>query len=125
MMITNLLRLCVLLVIGYGQVYGWDVFRDTQIAAEQGVSDSQYQFAIMYQQGEGTPRNDKKAFLWFHRAAKQGDVSAQYELGAAYYSGRGTQVDLDNAVFWTHKAAVKGHVAAQFSLALTYYYGEG
>ena len=54
-------------------------------ASERGVRDSQYNLAILYARGLGTPQNMQQAYSWFSIAAKQGDQEAakkRDEVGA-------------------------------------------
>ena len=42
-------------------------------AAERGYGRAQYNLALMYCDGEGVPKNNVYAYMWFNIAASQGD----------------------------------------------------
>ena len=46
-------------------------------AAEQGQAEAQYNLGFMYDQGEGVPEDDAKAYAWLSIVAAQGDESAK------------------------------------------------
>eukprot|EP00243_Klebsormidium_subtile_P004648 TRINITY_DN18798_c0_g1_i1.p1 TRINITY_DN18798_c0_g1~~TRINITY_DN18798_c0_g1_i1.p1 ORF type:complete len:687 (-),score=174.93 TRINITY_DN18798_c0_g1_i1:373-2433(-) len=53
-------------------------------AAEQGHAPSQYSLGIVYQTGQGVPRNPTQAFEWFTKAAKGGNALAQLALAECF-----------------------------------------
>ena len=73
-------------------------------AAEQGNANAQYDLALCYLAGSGTPRDEKEAFCWYQKAAEQGHVSAQFALEHCYKEGIGTIKDLTKAEYWYQKA---------------------
>ena len=85
-------------------------------AAERGNRVAQYNLALLYQAGEGVPRDDAQAVAWFRKAAELGDAKAQNELGVVLVSGRGTPRDPVEASRWFEKAAAQGNGDAQFNL---------
>lgn len=46
-------------------------------AAERGVVDSQFNLGVLYESGQGLPKNIQEAFFWYSIASKQGDQFAQ------------------------------------------------
>ena len=65
-----------LLVIGFsGGVSGQDApdFEETKRLAEQGDPLAQTLLGAMYDEGEGVPQNDVRAYVWFSVAAAQGN----------------------------------------------------
>jgi hypothetical protein len=94
-------------------------------AAEQGLSDAQYNLAGAYSDGEGVPLDYAQATIWFRKAADQGDAGAQLNLGAAYEVGQGVPQDYAQAAVWYRKAAEQGDAEAQFFLGLLYDDGQG
>jgi len=52
----------------------------------------------IYLRGEGVPRNNAKAFLWFSRGATQGDRESQNGLGIMYRDGLGVRRNLEKAL---------------------------
>jgi len=45
-------------------------------AADQGLGDAQFNLGLLYAKGQGVPRNDIQAYMWFELSAAQGDQSA-------------------------------------------------
>jgi uncharacterized protein len=52
-------------------------------AADQGVGDAQFSLGLLYAKGEGVPRDDVQAYMWFELAAAQDDQSAANNRDAA------------------------------------------
>jgi TPR repeat protein len=48
--------------------------------AEQGNAKAQNVLGVMFRKGEGVPKNQVRAHMWFSFAAKRGDASARAEL---------------------------------------------
>ena len=66
-----------------------------QAAAEDGDLDAQYRLGRSYYYGEdGAPKDEKKAFYWFHKAAEGDSIAAQYYLGLCCLRGIGTEKDM-------------------------------
>jgi TPR repeat protein len=93
-------------------------FRVCTKAAEQGEVSAQHNLGIMYDNGSGTPKDDKQAFYWFTKAAEQGDASSQSHLGGMFYLGQGTTKDIVMAYVWFNVAAAKGNKSAKESRGL-------
>ena len=83
----------------------------------KGLAVSQIILASMYYEGQGTPKNYKKALYWLEKSAKQGHARPQYRLGIMYYEGQGTPKNYKKALYWYEKAANKGHAISQYILA--------
>jgi len=49
-----------------------DRISELRRAAEQGDARAQYNLALMYDEGEGVPKNLVDAYFWFNLAAAQG-----------------------------------------------------
>lgn len=104
--------------------------RDTNLiswyrtAAKRGNADAQYALGIMYENGQGVPRNYATATAWYTKAAEQGDADAQSKLGLAYLNGHGAPRDYAEAAAWLRKAAEQGNAAAQYDLGLMYARGQ-
>jgi hypothetical protein len=56
-------------------------FASTQRAAEQGYANAQFNLGLMYDNGHGVQKDDRKAVEWFQKAADQGNAPAQFNLG--------------------------------------------
>ena len=102
-------------------------FQLFQPKANQGHADAQFNLALLYYHGVGTPHDNRYAIYWYKKAAEQGHVQAQYNLGKLYNYGYGEEVrqDLKLAVYWLTKAAEQGFVQAQYLLGHMYEYGDG
>ena len=83
--------------------------------------------ANMAEQGQGTPRDLKKAAEWLRKAANLNDVRGQLQLGLAYEKGLGVKRSPQIAAEWFQKAAKQGDSTAQFNLGvmLATNYGKG
>jgi len=74
--------------------------------ADQGDAFSQYNLGNAYHEGiEGVERDDKQAFIWWHKAAEQDFAAAEDGLGMLYYTGSGVEKDDKQAIFWWQKSA--------------------
>jgi len=93
--------------------------------AEQGDAKAQFNLGVMYDNGEGVPKDASQAVTWYRKAAEQGDAAAQFNLGVMYDNGEGVPKDASQAVTWYRKAAEQGHAKAQFNLGAMYANGEG
>jgi TPR repeat protein len=94
-----------------------------RMAAQQGNPDAQKQLGVMYEEGDGVPKDAVEAEKWFRKAvigtrekAEHGDPEAQANLGTMYYKGMGLPKDNDEAEKWYRKAAAQGNKYAQFQL---------
>ena len=54
--------------------------REWKPLAKQGYADAQFNLGIMYEKGQGVPRDDKTAVKWYRLAAEQGYDYAQNNL---------------------------------------------
>nr|KAJ3407567.1 hypothetical protein HK105_003350 [Polyrhizophydium stewartii] len=101
--------------------------RYLQKAHEQGLVESTYLLATMYEKGRGTPGGKpdiKKVHELLVQAASKGLAVAQYDLGSYYFQGHADiPRNLDLAIeYWT--MAAEGHFAfAQINLGNMYLNG--
>ena len=100
-------------------------FKDFLVSAKEGHAFSQYNVAIMYEQGLGVNKNEKEAFFWYGKSASQGNSDAQFNLGVLYENGRGTNIDFAKANEWYRKASVQGDGLAVGNLGMLYIRGQG
>jgi TPR repeat protein len=102
-------------------------FQIYESKANQGDADAQFNLAVLYHRGVGTPRDDIYAVYWYKKAAEQGHVNAQYSLGDLYRRGGGEKIprDYKQAVYWLTKAAEQGCANAQYNLGDLYRCGGG
>jgi TPR repeat protein len=68
-------------------------YKEFLAAAQAGHPDSQFNVALMYEQGIGIGKDEKEAVSWYGKAAEQGHAAAQYNLAVLYENGRGTEID--------------------------------
>ena len=93
--------------------------------AEQGDALAQHDLGLIYRAGDGVPKDEPQAMMWFRKAADQGVAEAQYNLGLMYFNGEGVVQDFTQAVAWYRRAADQGHAAAQYNLGFMYDRGQG
>lgn len=86
--------------------------------AKAGDANSQFNIGMLYDNGQGVPKDHAEATRWFRKAAEQGNATAQYHLGLAFSNGEGVPQDYAQAAFWYRKAAIQGHARAQYEFAL-------
>ena len=77
--------------------------------AEQGDAKSQFNLALMYDNGEGVLQDYKTAVKWYTLAAEQGNASAQTNLGLMYGVGNGVLLDNVYAHMWGNIASSNGN----------------
>jgi len=92
---------------------------------DEGYAPAEYQLALIYLKGLGTPKNPNKAVELFTKAAEKNYPDAQFELANLYYEGKMVKKDLKKSFELTEKAAKKGLASAQYNLGVKYYNGDG
>ena len=100
-------------------------FQETKIKAEKGDAAAQFALGLMYDVGQGVPKDEAEAVKWIRKAADQEHARAQYNLGVMYADGQGVPKDEAEAVKWYRKAADQGDAKAQSLLGLMYETGLG
>lgn len=95
------------------------------LGAKEGHVNSQFNLALMYENGIGVKKNEKEALAWYTKASTAGNSAAQYNLGVLYENGRGTPVNFANANKWYRKAAVQNDGLAIGNLGMLYIRGDG
>src|SRR4051812_40998610 len=68
--------------------------------SNQGDRTAQRQLGLMYDEGQGIPKQYHQAVRWYAVAASQGDPEAAYYLGRIYQDGRGVPKDYARARRW-------------------------
>jgi TPR repeat protein len=86
--------------------------REWRPLAEQGEASAQFQLGLLYDNGDGVPRDYAKARQWYERAAAQGGVKAQFYLGLQSAYSEGGPLDLVQAHMWYSLAAGNGYAHA-------------
>ncbi|TGQ69341.1 hypothetical protein EN829_029485 [Mesorhizobium sp. M00.F.Ca.ET.186.01.1.1] len=93
--------------------------------AAEGVTQAQYMYARMLQDGRGVASDLAQARLWFKRAADAGMADAQAALAEMLLNGRGGEQSSPAAAYLFKQAAAAGHVGAMFAIAALYESGQG
>ena len=88
-------------------------FRLHRPLAEQGHALAQFSLGMMYEMGEGVPKDDAKAVYWYRKAAERGYARAQSDLRNMYYRGEGILEDYVQAYAWWNIAATRGDRVAK------------
>ncbi len=100
-----------------GEAYGRGdfatAFQLLRPLAEQGNASAQFNLGVMYENGQGVPRDYAEAVKWYRLAAEQGDVIALLNLGAMYGNGYGVQQDYVQAYIWFNFAAAQSNDTAR------------
>ena len=86
--------------------------REWRPLAEQGDARAQFDLGLLYENGDGIPRDYAKAHQWYEKSAAQGGAKAQFYLGMQCAFGEGVLLDLVQAHMWYSLAAGNGHAAA-------------
>ncbi len=86
-------------------------------AAAAGFALAENNLGILYETGQGVPKDPEQAVAWYRKAADQGLAGAQNQLGLMYQNGWGVAVDFAQATDWFRKAAEQGFAPAQSNLA--------
>ena len=85
-------------------------------AAEQSYAPAQNALGVIYQNGQGVPKDDQQAIAWYRKAADQGLAAGEVNLGDMYLNGRGVAQDDAQALAWFRKAADQGFKDAKTKL---------
>ncbi len=93
--------------------------------ADLGRTEARYYLAMMYERGEGTKRDDRRAAYLYRQAADQDHALSQFRLGLLFEEGRGVAQDYRQAAHWYRKAAERGVAEAQFNLGVIHDVGRG
>jgi uncharacterized protein len=95
-------------------------------AAEAGNPVADLRLAMMYEKGDGVPRNLNRAFGYYKAAAEKGEPAAQTELAGYYEYGDGVvQDDWDESAKWLRASAEQGWLKGEQGLGRAYEYGIG
>jgi TPR repeat protein len=93
--------------------------------AERGNPVAQYNLGVLYENGQGLPKDYKLAAEWYRKGADQGYSEAQNNLANMYAFGLGVEKNPAEAVVWMRKAAQQGQAGAQLNLGIMYTLGQG
>lgn len=90
--------------------------------ADMGNDVCQLRLGIVYEYGEGVPKNESQAVAWYRKSADQGNPIGQKTLGLMYELGKGVPEDWAEAARLYAKSAEKYEDSA-FALARMYEFG--
>jgi TPR repeat protein len=78
------------------------------VLAAQGMASAQFNLGVLYDFGQGVPKDPAMALQWYRAAAAQGHAAAQFNLGGMYFDGQGVAPDQLRAYVWFTLAAIAG-----------------
>jgi len=81
--------------------------------ANKGDAIAQLSLGQMNEQGQGVPRDEKRAFSRYRQAAEAGNAEAQFWLAEKYEQGLGVPLNKKIATQWYVKSAEGGFAPAQ------------
>ena len=85
------------------------------------MPQSQYQLAIMYNNGDGAPVSSDLYAYWARAAADNGHAGAQFEVAMIIFNEQRAQLrSLRITYFGCKKRLIKGFAAAENNLGLAY-----
>jgi TPR repeat protein len=122
---NSILRTLLVFVVLTAAGFAADDFAATKKKAEAGDATAQNNLGLMYDNGNGVPKDYAEAVKWYRLAADQGLAAAQLRLGLMYDNGDGVPKDSAEAVKWYRLAADQGYATAQFALGAMYWMGKG
>ena len=93
--------------------------------AEAGDPEAQFRRGLLFDLGQGVPKDLATAYMWYRRAAEAGLAQAQFNVAVMQDSGLVGPRNAVEAARWYTKAAAQGHHRAQYNLAQLYASGDG
>ncbi|MCI0404643.1 MAG: sel1 repeat family protein [candidate division Zixibacteria bacterium] len=87
--------------------------------------NAQFLMGMLYEAGNGVPKDPAVAASWYRKAAEQNHPVAQLFLGVLYYYGTGVAKDYKKAAHWLQAPANNGNDEAQFYLGWMHAEGNG
>ena len=88
-------------------------------AANQGLSETQYNLAFIYHKGILVPKDMNKAIYYYYLAAEQNHWDAQFTLGVLNHEGKYIKQDISKATRFYIEVSFINHFAKN-NLALVY-----
>ncbi|MBQ3577504.1 MAG: SEL1-like repeat protein [Firmicutes bacterium] len=90
--------------------------RQYRLAAEQGSGAAAFNLAVLYNRGEGVPKDKAESHRWFMRAAEMGLTDAMYIVSDDYFKGGPIcEKDYEQALYWARKAKAEGDLSEVLS----------
>jgi TPR repeat protein len=102
-----------------------DLHRGCLQGAQRGEFSAEHVLGLLFEFGQGVPKNATQAVAWYRKAAERGFAVSQTALGNSYTNGFAVQRDYAQAANWYLKAAGQGFAEAQSKLGGLYYNGQG
>lgn len=93
--------------------------------AEAGDARAQVGLGVLYDLGQGVPRDPAMAYHWYRRAAEGGLAEAQFNVAVMHDTGETVPRDPGEAAIWYARAAAHGNRRAQYNLGQLYESGQG
>ena len=97
-------------------------------AANAGDPQAPFYLGIMFDEGSGVIKDQKKSFEWFEKAAKNGNTDAFFVIGSRYLYGSGVEKDYKEALKWYKRSVEEGKKddkTIYFMIGSMYYNGLG
>ncbi|MFP4476298.1 MAG: tetratricopeptide repeat protein [Desulfatibacillaceae bacterium] len=88
------------------------VFRAYKQNAARGDPEAQLNLGMMYENGQGVPKNRLEASRWYEKAAEREHPGALARLGILHANGQGVKKDLVYAYSLFLRAEKAGHPTA-------------
>ncbi|MBK6897646.1 MAG: sel1 repeat family protein [Alphaproteobacteria bacterium] len=125
-----LASLVTLVACGLGFIYTQNLWSAPTITsleedAAQGDAEAQYQLALRYKNGTGTPQNFPKAIELFTKASEQNHAEALNSLGIAFREGKGALKDFEKAITYFERADKLNFHEGTYNLAFMHENGLG
>jgi len=98
----------------------YEAVRWYKAAAEKGYSTAHNALGRCFQLGNGTSRNQKKAFYHYRSAAIQNHPEAQNNLGLLYFLGKGAKQSFRQAFKWMKLASEQNFPEAFYNMGWFY-----
>jgi TPR repeat protein len=96
-----------------------------QLAAEQGVPEAQFQYALMLIDGRFVPKDAKGAYALMQAAAEAGNALAQFNFAQLLIQREPGTSGMNKAVAYYQRAADAGLADAQYAMSQVYANGAG
>ena len=87
-------------------------FKYWQPLAKDGHAESQYQVAVLYEQGLGVDQNLEEAIDWYRSAAEKGEPNAQFRIGL-YHINESDDANPSLGLYWIQSAADNDNLQAK------------
>jgi uncharacterized protein len=76
-------------------------------AAEAGSAKARYNLGVLYNTGQGVPKDTRISAEWYSKAAYQNHAGAQFNLAYLYETGDGVPKNISEARKWYTEVAEK------------------